>query len=83
MVSTAHARAETDAISAEVSSGSASSDTTSHPVFQADTPQKKKSTKPPKTPKKPTPPKKSVLKEDHIDIIGDTFWESRPWILGE
>ena len=26
-------------------------------------------------------PKKYILKEDYIDIIKDTFWESKPWIL--
>jgi hypothetical protein len=27
-------------------------------------------------------PKKYVIKEDHCDIIKDTFWEAKPWILG-
>ena len=26
--------------------------------------------------------RKYVLKEEYIDIIKDTFWESKPWILG-
>ena len=25
--------------------------------------------------------KKSVLKEEYIDIIKDAFWDARPWIL--
>ena len=34
-----------------------------------------------RSPKAKKRPRKYVLKEEYIDIIKDTFWESKPWIL--
>jgi hypothetical protein len=35
-----------------------------------------------KKPRSKKRPKKYIIREDYVDIIKESFWDSRPWLLG-